>query len=73
MHGIGDLAVGETRIVRVFPTSESHLELTFDDHLGHEHRLNAGGYFESGYRMNIEVDIQHNVIIRNAQDYLSMY
>ncbi|MCI0456958.1 MAG: hypothetical protein L0Z62_08265 [Gemmataceae bacterium] len=72
-HRIGDLAVGEARTFRVLPTSESHLELTFDDPLKQEHRLNAGGYFEPGYRMNIEVDIQNNVITRNDQEYLSMY
>jgi hypothetical protein len=72
-HRIGDLAVGETRSFRVHPTSESHLELTFDDRLKQEHRINAGGYFEPGYRMNIEVDIQNDVITRNDQEYLSMY
>ncbi len=72
-HLIGGLAVGEARTFCVLPASKSHLELSFDDHLRQEHRLNAGGYFESGYRMNIEVDIQNNVITRNDQEYLSMY
>src|SRR3954452_23310712 len=54
-HSIGNLKLGESRTFRVLPKCESHLELSFNDHLGKRHRANAGGYFEPGYRMTIEV------------------
>lgn len=72
-HQIGDLTVGESRTLRVRPTSESHLELAFDDHQGNEHRVNAGGYFEPGYRATIEIAIQDCGIVRNESEYLSPF
>jgi len=68
-HRIGDLAVGESRAVRVLPTSESHVELAFVDYLGQAQRLNAGGYFENGYRGTIEVELEHDSIKRNGCDH----
>lgn len=58
-YRIGGLAVSESRTVRVVPTSESHVELTFTDHLGRPNRLNAGGYFEPGYRGIIVVELEN--------------
>src|ERR1022692_2161845 len=52
-HRIGNLAVGESRTVRVEPDTSSHVELTFKDALGQHHRLNAGGYFDPGDRGRI--------------------
>ncbi|HQR09046.1 MAG TPA: hypothetical protein PLN21_19645 [Gemmatales bacterium] len=67
-HSIGDLAKGESKTVRVLPKSESHVELGFLDHLGQPRRINAGGYFENGYRGTIEVELENNTIKRNQQN-----
>lgn len=57
-YNLGDIAPGETAMSRVNPTSESHLEVEFIDADGQTQRLNAGGYFESGYRGSIRVEIK---------------
>lgn len=62
---IGDLEVGESRTVRVLPVSESHLEISFVDQAGQSHRLDAGGYFEPGYRGVIAVELVNFAIKRN--------
>lgn len=67
-HPVGDLAVGKSRTVRVLPISESHLELTFRDHLGRHHEINAGGYFENAYHGTIEVEITNGKLDRNRHD-----
>lgn len=67
-HSIGDLAVGESRTVRVEPKGESHVELTFVDQRGQEQRLIVGGYFERGYQGTIEVELEHDVIKRNEHN-----
>lgn len=68
-HAIGNLAAGESRTVRVLPTSESHAEVSFVDHRGQHQRLNAGGYFENGlYRGTIEVEIERGAIKRNEHN-----
>lgn len=49
-HTIGDIPIGECRTTIVEPTADSNLEIEFtDDELG-KVRVNAGGYFEPGYR-----------------------
>jgi hypothetical protein len=46
-YAIGDLAPGERRSVQVTASGESHFEVEYGH--GARHRLNVGGYFESGY------------------------
>jgi len=44
------------------------LEVEFKDTAGQTQRLNAGGYFESGYRGSIRVEIKDGQIDKNEQD-----
>ena len=67
-YEVGDVAVGESVTMRVSPTSESHLEVEFTDSEGHVQRLNAGGYFESGYRGTIRVEIKDEQIDKFEED-----
>ena len=64
-HQVGRLPVGEARTILVSPKSESGVELTFEDHSGKPHRLNAGGYIEPGYRGTIEIELRDCAIKRN--------
>jgi hypothetical protein len=68
-YELGDIAPGESATARVNPTGESHLEVDFTDADGQTQRLNAGGYFESGYRGSIRVVINDGVIDKNEQDF----
>ena len=65
-HQIGKLSVGEARTVRVRPTGESHVEISFVDSRQQMHRVNAGGYFEAeDYHGTIEVELEACEIKRN--------
>ena len=64
-YRLGTLGVGKSRTVAVDPQSESHVEVEFVGGSGARSRLNAGGYFESGYEGTIEVDLEAGVIVRN--------
>lgn len=61
-YALDDIAPGESATMRVNPTGESHLEVEFTDIDGQTQRLNAGGYFESGYRGSIRVEIDDGQI-----------
>lgn len=67
-YPLGDLAPGDSAYAFVDPTSESHLEIEFVDANGNPKRLNAGGYFESGYRGTIRITIKDDAIVENIQD-----
>ena len=65
---LGDIAPGATAKATVQPTGESHLEIQFTDPDGQTRRLDAGGYFESGYRGTIDVSIQGGILQKNQQN-----
>ncbi len=67
-YPVGDIAPGGSVKTKVSPTSESHLEIEFMDTAGGLHRLDAGGYFEAGYRGIIRISIQDGEIVSNEQD-----
>ena len=67
-YNMGDIVPGASATARVSPTSESHLEIEFTDADGKVQRLDAGGYFEPGYRGTIRVSIKDGVIDKNEQD-----
>jgi hypothetical protein len=67
-YEIGDIPPGASAVARVNPTGESGLEIEFTDSEGKVQRLNAGGYFESGYRGTIRVSIKDGTIEKNEQD-----
>ena len=64
-HLIGDLAVGQSKTLRLSPTCETGVEISFVDHLGQPHRLNAGGYTDNYDSGTIEVELEHGAIKRN--------
>lgn len=64
-YQLGTLGVGESRTVPVQARGESHVELEFTYRTGERRRLNAGGYFESGYEGTIEVELEAGEIVRN--------
>lgn len=61
-YDLGDIAPGDSATARVSPTGDSELEVEFKDTDGHTQRINAGGYFESGYRGSIRVEIKDGLI-----------
>lgn len=67
-YKLGDIAVGESATMRVKPTGESHLEIEFTDSDGNTQRLDAGGYFEPGYRGTIRVEIEDGRIDEIEED-----
>ena len=66
-HSLDDIPPGATVHTTVHPTGESHLEIEFTDPDGRPQRLDAGGYFEAGYRGKITVSIKDGMIERNEQ------
>ncbi len=67
-YNLGDIAPGAEATARVNPTSESHLEIEFTDANGKTQRVNAGGFFEPGYRGAIRVEIKDGVIDKFEDD-----
>ncbi len=67
-YELADIAPGASATVRVKSTGESHLEIEFTDSDGKVQRLDAGGYFESGYRGKIRVSIKDGTIEKNERD-----
>ena len=67
-YELGAVAPGESATTRVNPVGESHLEVEFTDNDGHTQRLNAGGYFEPGYRGTIRVVIKDGQIDKFEED-----
>lgn len=61
-YSIGDLAPGGSRSRRVSPTSESSVEVEFTDAQGGRILLMAGGYLESGYRGQMDIEIRDRKI-----------
>lgn len=66
-YNLGDIAPGASAQTAVHVTGESNLEVEFRDTNGQTQRLNAGGYFESGYRGTIQVTIKDGAIVENKQ------
>ena len=66
-YKLGDIAPGATAESVVRSTGESGLEIEFTGTDGQTNRLNAGGYFEPGYRGTIRVSIKDGVIDKNEQ------
>lgn len=64
-YPLGDIAPGASGKATVESTGESHLEIELIDNDGQSKRLNAGGYFEPGYRGSVEVSIKDGVIEKN--------
>jgi hypothetical protein len=67
-YDLGDIAPGEMASAIVSPTGESNLEIEFTDPDGQTQRLDAGGYFESGYKGTIRVSIKGGKIQENEQN-----
>ncbi len=67
---VGDLAAGQALTATVRSRGESHLELEFETGHGRR-RLDAGGFFEPGYRGHYEVVIADGTI-RSTRDAVTL-
>ena len=67
-YELADIPPGASATARVKSTGESHLEIEFTDSDGKVQRLDAGGYFESGYRGTVFVSVNDGAIEENEQD-----
>lgn len=67
---VGDVAPGQSVTATVRSTGESHLELEFETGHGRR-RLDAGGFFEPGYRGGYEVVIADGAI-RSTRDAITL-
>ncbi len=65
---LGDLAAGAEHSARIFPRSESNLELEYQDETGETRRLDAGGYFGRRTSGQINVDIRDGKVIGYTED-----
>jgi hypothetical protein len=61
-YDLGDIQPGVSRTVRVCPSRETHAEIEYRDAEGRPVRLNAGGYFDAGYRGELEIDVKGGAI-----------
>jgi len=66
-HSLGDIPPGATAHAVLHATGESHLEIEFTAPDGQPYRLDAGGYFEPGYRGTMDISINDGVIEKNEQ------
>jgi predicted NAD-dependent protein-ADP-ribosyltransferase YbiA (DUF1768 family) len=67
-YQLGDIPPGASAKARVRSTGESGLEIEFTDPDEKVQQLDAGGYFESGYRGTIHVSIKNGTTVTNQQD-----
>jgi hypothetical protein len=65
---LGDIPPGSAADATVKCTGDSHLEIEFVDNAGETKRLDAGGFFQSGYRGQIRLTIREGAIQDNEQD-----
>lgn len=64
---LGDIPANGMAEATVQCTGDSHLEIDFQNNQGKRDRLNAGGYFEPGYRGVIHLSIKNGEIQENQQ------
>ncbi len=67
-YSLGDIPPGANAEATVKCTGDSHLEIEFIDDAGDAKRLDAGGFFQPGYRGAIRVSVKDGVIEGNEQD-----
>ncbi len=63
-YSLGDLSAKEMRTVRLEPSGESHIVLTYVDESGGPQSLPVDCYFEPRYSGEIEVDVADGKVIR---------
>ena len=71
-YPLGDLSPFTSHACEVSPASESHVELELTDAQDRRVRLNAGGYFEPGYRGTMEIQVRDGKVI-GVKDDISIY
>lgn len=72
-YDLGNIVSGSTKKCRVNPTSESHIEISYQLPDGTKHRHTVDCYFESGYRGAVEAEIQDSVLIHSSQKIQRSY
>jgi len=67
-YALGDIPPSGSAHATVKCTGDSHLEIEFFDLEGRPLRIDAGGFFQPGYRGTIRLSIKDGKIERNEQD-----
>ncbi|MBM4093701.1 MAG: hypothetical protein FJ276_30485 [Planctomycetes bacterium] len=67
-YNLSDIPSGATADATVKCKGDSHLEIEFADDDKQTKRLDAGGFFQPGYRGTIRVSIKDGVIQENEQN-----
>jgi hypothetical protein len=65
-YHLGDIPSGAMRRCKVNPTSESHVEISYQLPDGTLKRHSVGGYLEQGYRGTVDVEIKDGEIVRSS-------
>jgi hypothetical protein len=60
---VGDLSPNQEASVLVRPITESHLEIEFVNSDGTWKRINAGGYYEQGYRGSCTIEFDSERVL----------
>jgi len=68
---LGRLKPGESKMSKLFPKSESHLEVTFRNAIRPYRKFNAGTYIEPGYSGTISVDVNDDSLV-SVRDSVSI-
>lgn len=63
-YAIGNLAPNQRQTVRVNPTGESDIVLTYTDANGAAQKLTAGCYFESGYSGTVKIEVADGKVVK---------
>lgn len=66
-YDLGNITSGSTKKCKVSPTSESHVEISYQLPDGTTRRHTVDCYFESGYRGTVEAEIQDGELIHSSQ------
>ena len=70
-YPLGDLPPGSTVSVRVEPKGESGVAVEFQESAGNPKQLNAGGYYEWGYKGTVSLDIDAERILHKTENVSS--
>lgn len=65
-YSVGDMAAGESRIVKTYPTGESNVVIELVDDDGSMKEFPIDCYFEPGYRSVIHVKLTASSVLKAA-------
>ncbi|MFO0011158.1 MAG: hypothetical protein ACK553_00285 [Planctomycetota bacterium] len=65
-YNLGNLESGAMKRCAVEPTSESHVEISYQLPDGTSRRHSIGGYLEPGYRGTVDAEIQDGEMVQSS-------